>query len=207
MAPRQMTEHSLNAVKGWPSPHAVDYSASFVASGSGGDSGLHDTFVAFSGSVVSLNAAGKFVYGVANGAMPMFLFQNSDDPDVANDGGDALVTSGAWTAVAPTGKMMALPAAGAYELATTEVKGTIANFVPNDLLAVVATNGDAGNHADRGKVEEMAWATGAAGVAMRDVVGVVSRVGAANSHGKDEVSFWPVYLPTSKLNTSTAVDA
>jgi len=203
MAPRQMTEHSLNAVKGWPSPHAVDYSATFLA-GTGGNSGLHDTFVAFSGSVVSLNAAGKFVYGVVDGAMPMFLFQNSDDPDVANDGGDALVTSGAWTAVAPTGKMMALPAAGAYELATTEVKGTIANFVPNDLLAVVATNGDAGNHADRGKVEEMAWdLTGNAGT-MRDVVGVVSRVGAANSHGKDEVSFWPVYLPLSKINTNAS---
>ena len=203
MAPRQMTEHSLNAVKGWPSPHAVDYSATFLA-GTGGNSGLHDTFVAFSGSVVSLTAAGKFVYGVVDGAMPMFLFQNSDDPDVANDGGDALVTSGAWTAVAPTGKMMALPAGGAYELATTEVKGTIANFVPNDLLAVVATNGDAGNHADRGKVEEMAWdLTGNAGT-MRDVVGVVSRVGAANSHGKDEVSFWPVYLPLSNINTNAS---
>lgn len=202
MAPRQMTEHSLNAVKGWPSPHAVDYSAAFAA-GTGGNSGLHDTFVAFSGSVVSLNAAGKFVYGVVDGAMPMFLFQNSDDPDVANDGGDALVTSGAWTAVAPTGKMMALPAAGSYELATTEVKGTITGFVPNDLLAVVATNGDAGNHADRGKVEEIAWAVGNAGT-MADVVGIVSRIGAANSHGKDEVSFWPVYLPLSKINVNTA---
>jgi hypothetical protein len=197
MAPRQMTEHTLNGVKGWPSPSAVDYSASFEASGSGGDSGLHDDFVAFSGSLVSLNSSGNYVYGVAAGAMPMWLFQNSDDPDVQNDGGVSMGGSGvagAWHAVAPTGKMLALPAAGAYELATTEFSGVKGDYTPNIPL-IPASNSDAGNNAARGQVDAGTTVIAAADTA--DVVGIVSRVGSTNSHGKDEVSFWPVYLPAS----------
>jgi len=197
MAPRQMTEHSLNALKGWPSPHAIDYSAAFHGSGT---DGLVDGFVAFSGSLVSLNTSGNLVYGVAAGAMPMFLFQNSDDPDVANDGGNALTVSGAWTAVAPTGKMMALPACGSYELATTEFTGAITDYTPNIPL-IADTNAADGDHADRGKVN--AGTTVIAAADASDVVGIVSRVrgttatASANSHGKDEVCFWPVYLPAS----------
>ena len=29
--PRQMTDHTLDGVKGWPSPHAVDFQAPFKA--------------------------------------------------------------------------------------------------------------------------------------------------------------------------------
>ena len=197
-----MTEHSLNALKGWPSPHAIDYSAAFHGLGT---DGLVDGYVAFSGSLVSLNASGNLVYGVAAGAMPMFLFQNSDDPDVANDGGDALVTSGAWTAVAPTGKMMALPACGSYELATTEFTGAIGDYLPNIPL-IADTNAADGDHADRGKVN--AGTTIAAAADSADVVGIVSRLRTAtspdNSHGKAEVCFWPVYLPCGSFESSTA---
>lgn len=29
--PRQMTSHTLEAIKGWPSPHAVDFAATLSA--------------------------------------------------------------------------------------------------------------------------------------------------------------------------------
>jgi len=193
--PRQMTAHTLEAKKGWPSPHAVDFSAKFATSGT---NALIDGYVAFAGSIVSLDTSGNFVYGVANGFMPMWLLQNSDDPDVENPGGTLLSgasgTSGAWSAVAPTGVITALPAAGAYELATTEFSGT--GLLPNDPLRA-GTSADDGDHADRGKVSEYAWAQSDG--TEPDVVGIVSRAEANNSHGISELSFWPVYLPTSKL--------
>jgi hypothetical protein len=199
--PRQMTAHSLDAKKGWPSPHAVDFDATFKASASDTDNGLHTDKPAFAGSLVSLDASGNFVFGVADAAMPMWLFQNSDDPDVTNDGGTLLAdpattdgTYGAWAAVAPTGKLMALVAVGAYELNTTEFTGT--SFAPNDPL-MADSAAENGQHANRGKVDEYAWAQSDG--SEPDVVGIVSRAEAKNSHGVLEVSFWPVYLPTSKL--------
>ena len=199
--PRQMTAHSLDAKKGWPSPHAVDFSAKFATSGT---NGLVDGYVAFAGSLVSLDASGNFVYGCASAAMPMWLLQNSDDPDVENPGGTLLTgasgTSGAWSAVAPTGVITALPAVGAYELATTEFTGT--GYAPNDPIKGDANSVD-GDHADRGKLDEYAWAAGHAGT-QADIVGICSRAEANNSHGVSEVSFWPVYLPLSKLSTATS---
>ena len=98
--PRQMTAHSLEAKKGWPSPHAVDFSAKFHTSGA---DALIDGYVAFAGSLVSLNSSGIFIYGCAGGAMPMWLLQNSDDPDVENPGG-TLLTGASGTAVHRVGR-------------------------------------------------------------------------------------------------------
>lgn len=200
--PRQMTAHSLEAKKGWPSPHAVDFSAKFHTSGA---DALIDGYVAFAGSLVSLNDSGNFIYGCAGGAMPMWLLQNSDDPDVENPGGTLLTgasgTAGAWSAVAPTGVVTALPASGAYELATTEFQGT--GYLPNDPLRPLMTNSNDGDHAERGYIDEGAWqttASGAVSATNHDVVGICSKTEANNSHGISEVCFWPVYLPASKLN-------
>lgn len=199
--PRQMTAHSLEAKKGWPSPHAVDFSAKFATSGT---NALIDGYVAFAGSLVSLDSSGNFVFGLADAAMPMWLLQNSDDPDIENPGGTLLTgasgTSGAWASVAPTGVITALPAAGAYELATTEFSGT--GYAPNDPLMPDAASND-GDHVQRGKVDEYAWAAGHA-ASQPDIVGIVSKAEANNSHGVSEVSFWPVYLPLSKLSTATS---
>ena len=97
-APRQMTANTLNALKGWPQMNAVDYHAEL-------DSSITDTVLA--GSVVSLNSSGKFIQGVGTSAvMPMFLFSNSDDPDVANDGGDASTDAGVFVPISPTGQAM-----------------------------------------------------------------------------------------------------
>ena len=198
--PRQMTAHSLEAKKGWPSPHAVDFSAKFKTTGT---NALIDGYVAFAGSLVSLDGT-TFVYGLADGAMPMWLLQNSDDPDVENPGGTLLTgasgTSGAWAAVAPTGVITALPAAGAYELATTEFSGS--GYTVNNPIFPDAASND-GDHVQRGKVDEYTWAAGHA-ASQPDIVGIVSRTDATNSHGVSEVSFWPVYLPLSKLSTATS---
>lgn len=114
--PAQMFDHELNAVKGWPSPYAVDYSAEYAS----GVTGL------FAGNVVSLDANGKFVKGFnTDRAMAIFLLQNQSDFDVLSDVGNI---SG--------GKGSGLVACGAYELQSTEF--ATASYVPNDTLTADA---------------------------------------------------------------------
>ena len=186
--PRQMTAHTLEAPKGWPSPHAVDYQAAFDATQLGAISGN----VAFAGRCVHVANDGEFEFGVTGRQMPMFLFQNSDDPDVENPGGDPATVAGAWIAIAPTGKINAFVAAGAYELASTEFDAT-QTYNPNDVLyaATGTTLATAGVLTNQG-IGGAFWPAVAG-------VGVVSRgrssTSAANSHGVAEVHFWPQYLP------------
>lgn len=185
--PRQMTAHTLEAPKGWPSPHAVDYTAAC-------DATLLSTItggVVYAGRVVHVNNSGDFELGATGTMMPMFLFNNSDDPDVENPGGDPATVAGAWVAIAPTGKLMALVAKGAYELASTEfVNNTTYN--PNDLL--YAPTGT--TLATSGVLNKTSTA-----YPVTSPVGVVSRgrnntTTAANSHGVHELFFWPIYLPS-----------
>ena len=182
-APRQMTANTLNALKGWPSQSAVDYVAKL--------SSTVTVDPVLAGSVVSLNASNDFILGVgATDVMPMFLFQNSDDPDVANDGGTASTDKGVWVPVAPTGQMMALVATGAYELVTTAHTGANTTFLVNTPLTAAL-----GNVAASGKVAAHTWGGG------QTVVGVVSRdCNAAfqdNGYGVDAVAFWPYFLPAT----------
>jgi len=171
-APRQMTANTLNALKGWPQMNAVDYHSSFDSGIPAGD------LPVLAGSVVSLNAAGKFILGVGTDAvMPMFLFNSSDDPDVTNDGGDASTDAGNWVAISPTGQAMALVAVGAYELTSTAfVAGA---YAPNDMLTSDKSGGAA-----PGKLK--------VGTVYTDmIVGVVSRGVVNNGYGKNAVAFWP----------------
>lgn len=185
--PRQMTAHTLEAPKGWPSPHAVDFQAKFDSTQLGAVSGG----VAFAGRVVHLNNSGDYEFGIGNRHMPLFLFQNSDDPDVENDGGDAATVANAWVAIAPTGKMLALVAAGAYELASTEFD-TTQTYNPNDCLtaATGTTLATCGVLTNQSAVPYT-----------NPVCGVVSRgrtpTSAKNAHGQPELYFWPVYLPVA----------
>lgn len=187
-APRQMTAHTLEAPKGWPSPHAVDFAAQLSANVT------IDPF--FAGRCVYLNAAGEYETGVpAGGAgighMAIFVFQNSDDPDVSNPGGitgSEADDPGGWMAIAPTGRIMGLVAKGAYELATTEFEpeaGLGDTYEPGDLLQAVNANANAvtGGRLTLGIQY------------VNPIVGVVSRVVASNSHRQNELSFWPVWLP------------
>lgn len=168
-APRQMTANTLNALKGWPQMNAVDYHAEL-------DSSVSGTVLA--GSVVSLNSSGNFIQGVGTtSVMPMFLFNNSDDPDVVNEGGDASTDAGVFVPIAPTGQAMALVAVGAYELVSTAYVS--AAYAPNaPLTADLAAGGDPG------KLK--------AGTLYTDmIVGFVSRGVVDNGYGKNALAFWP----------------
>lgn len=186
--PRQMTAHTLEAPKGWPSPHAVDFRARVSAN--------VDIDPFFAGRCVHLNGSGEYETGVpAGGAgvghMAIFTFQNSDDPDVANPGGITGQESdepGGWMAVAPTGYLMGLVAAGAYELETTEFEpeGSIGSaYAPGHTLRAIQSDADAviGGRITKGIQY------------MHPIVGVVSRAVFQNSHGRNALPFWPVWLP------------
>ena len=168
-APRQMTANTLNALKGWPQMNAVDYHAEL-------DSSITDAVLA--GSVVSLNSSGKFIQGVGTTkVMPMFLFSNSDDPDVANDGGDASTDAGVFVPISPTGQAMALVAVGAYELVSTAyVSATYAVNAP--LAADLAAGANPGLLQGGTLYTDM-------------IVGFVSRGVVDNGYGKNALAFWP----------------
>lgn len=183
--PRQMAAHTLEAPKGWPSQHAVDFSTKISSNVT------IDTV--FAGRCVHLNASGEFEMGLPNtiGAcnVPMFLFQNSDDPDVANPGGDPATEKGVWVSLAPTGKIMALVALGAYELETTEFEpaATAGTYAPGDPLTATADNANAvtGGRITRNGVTAYGTA----------LCGIVSRGVFENSHQKNALAFWPYVLP------------
>lgn len=174
-APRQMTRHTLDAIKGWPSPYAVDFAAKLSANVPESRRPI------LSGTVLRLNSVGEYELGVGTrDVMPLFAFNNSDDPDVVNEGGDPATERGVWIAISPTGKMMALPAKGAYELMSTEFVSD--TYAPNDLL----TAGD-GTAAADGKLKK--------GVKGTDTIcGITSRGIRDNGHGEDALAFWPVVI-------------
>ena len=167
-APRQMTANTLNALKGWPQPAAVDFHTEFDAS---------VTTEVLPGSVVHLNDEGKYELGVGTEAvMPLFMFNGSNDPDVVNEGGDPATEKNVWVAINPTGQAMSLVAIGAYELVSTAfVSGT---YNPNDPLTSDLTGDNAG------KLD--------VGTLYTDmIVGFVSRGVVDNGYGHDAVAFWP----------------
>ena len=169
-APRQMTANTLNALKGWPQMNAVDYHASV-------DSSMSGYLPILAGSVVSLNSSGNFILGVGTtNVMPMFMFNNSDDPDVSNDGGDASADVGVWIPISPTGQALALVAVGAYELVSTAY--VAGSYAPNAALSADKTGSDAG------KLQ-----AGTIGTDM--IVGIVSRGVVDNGYGKSALAFWP----------------
>jgi hypothetical protein len=179
-APRQMTANTLNALKGWPSQSAVDFHSKFDATILAANEPI------LAGSVVCLGADGEFELGIdAADRMPLFLFNNSDDPDVENDGGDASTLSGVWVPVAPTGQAMALVAVGAYELTSTQFVTGGNIDVPNTPL----WSDDAGGNI--GKLDDTTWG------GAKTVVGVVSRGVVDNGYGHDSVAFWPVFFPAT----------
>lgn len=191
-APRQMTAHTLDAPKGWPSPHAVDFRAKLSANVT--------IDPVFAGRCAHLNSVGEYEMGVPTAApsglkiyMPIFLFQNSDDPDVANDGGITGSESDepdGWMAVSPTGYIMGLVGAGAYELETTEFEPESSlgdTYDPNHALTAVQSNS---NSVTGGRLT--------LGTPYTDpIVGIVSRAVFQNSHRKNALGFWPFVLPPS----------
>lgn len=181
--PRQMTTHTLDAIKGWPSPHAVDFAAKLSANVT--------IDPVFAGRVAHLNNSGEYEMGLPDvsraGHTPIFLFQNSDDPDVSNPGGNPATEAGVWVAVSPTGKIMGLVAHGAYELESTEFEpaADVGTYNPGDCLTAVANNSNAttGGRITKGTAYDV------------PLCGTVSRGVRTNSHGRAALAFWPVWLP------------
>jgi hypothetical protein len=186
-APRKMTAHTLEPVKGWPSPSAVDCRAKLSANVT--------IDPLYAGRVVHLNASGEYETGlpdtIGKGHMPIFLFNNSDDPDVVNDGGDPATEVDVWVPSAPTGYMMGLPAKGSYEFESTEFESEAslsATYAPGDCLTATHANTTA---ATGGRITRTTN-----GLAYnKPVCGVVSRGVVTNSHGKSALAFWPMWLP------------
>jgi hypothetical protein len=181
--PRQMTDHTLDAIKGWPSPYAVDYSAKFKAADivTLAAAGTEPR----AGRVVTLDSNGDFVYGMADYQMPLFLFASQNDPDVSNAGGDPAGTAadaGSWVPIVPNGKLLALVATGGYELETTEF--VAATYVYNEWLKAATGTTDASS----GKLVTVAQGAAAC-------CGVVSRPTRTNAYGRSVLAFWPVFKP------------
>lgn len=187
-APRQMTTHTLEGIKGWPNNlHAVDFAAKLSANVT--------IDPVFAGRVVHLNAAFEYEMGLPNvdlaGNMAIFIFQNSDDPDVANPGGITGSESdepGGFIAIAPAGAIMGLVAIGGYELESTEFEPEASlgsTYEPGDTLTATPDNADpvTGGRITKGT----AYAV--------PLCGVVSRGVFTNSHFKEALAFWPVFLP------------
>ena len=183
VAPRRITTHGLNGIKGWPNMHAVDFAAKFYATDLATIQAAGRQV--YAGMCVHLDSAGTFRLGVANRQMPMFLFHSADEPDVVNDGGDPATDVGAWVAISPTAVLNALVATGAYELETTAFVD--ATFLPNETLtAATGTGATAGKLANSGATPYT-----------NAVCGVVSRGKYQNAHRVYVLAFWPVYLPTA----------
>lgn len=182
MAIGQMFDHTLDALKGWPCPTALDFVAKLSPN-------VTFTNPVPAGRCVHNTAVG-FEMGCAGNMMPIFLLQGSADFDVANANAN-------WTAIAPVGWMSGLVAIGGYELSTTEFD-TTQTYAPNDHLKAILDNA---TDATGGTLTNQALGTlyGATGV---NRVGVVSRGKSTNAYGKSVLAFWPVYCPQLSATTT-----
>lgn len=173
-APRQMFDHTLDAVKGWLPGNMASLDCHGKLSA--------DVTVdpVYAGRVVHKNDDEEFELGVVGTQMAIFLLQNSDDPDVANEGGDD------FQAIAPRGNQSGLVATGGYEVASTEYDRDQTYHV-NDVLRAIKSNSNA---TTGGRLTNAGFTLGTtAGV------GVVSKLPAKNSHKKYVITFWTAYIP------------
>lgn len=177
-----MTDHTLDALSNSvTNPHHLQYYAKLSANVT--------IDPLYAGRVVHLNSSGEYETGLPNTTrachMPLFLWQSSNDPDVANPGASS--RAGGWVAGAPTGKIKTLVATGGWELESTEYD-TDATYTPGAGLTATSANTTA---ATGGRIT-----TGTA----YDVplCGVVSRGEYTNCHGAGVIAFWSVWLPRYK---------
>ena len=177
MAIVQMTAKTLNAIHGWgANPHALQFQAEF-------DPSIVNVIPkVLPGMVVRLNSAGKYVVGLGTvNCMPLFTFRGSDDLGVADlASGDPAADAGNWVSML-TGKALALPAKGAFELTSTAIVPNT-QYPPNTYLGSDLSGANAG-----------LLRPGTLGVDM--CCGIVSRGLVNNGYGKTAVAFWPNDYP------------
>ncbi|MEM5809081.1 MAG: hypothetical protein QXH92_04180 [Candidatus Aenigmatarchaeota archaeon] len=188
---QQMYTHTLNPLKGWPSPTALDFTAgiSVEVTNKRNSGDLPPDYVLHAGMVCSLHPTdNKLVPGVRGHAMPLFIFQGELAADVyrpnPNDVG--------WIAINPSGRIACLVATGAYELETTEFVDTL-SYQVNDLLRSPTKGANAGKLTNANAVA--ACDTNDPGTNSVAIVGVVSRPPYTNAYGRRVIAFWPVWYP------------
>ena len=158
----------------------------------------------YQGSVVSLNASGKYVIGCGVGTgvnypVPCISMKNVFDPDVTTGKlGTSTFVTGSSTTVLPDyrkttwsavgGVITAIPCTGGYEIETTEFD-TDATYAPNDALIP-------GTDTFIGKVVKATASTADLGTA--PIVGFVSKAAfKVESYGQDRISFWTNFIPAA----------
>lgn len=187
--PRDAYKHTLDPIKGW----MPKYNLTKVAK-------LSDEVTldpVYEGRVTHLDSAGEFQMGCTGHQMPIFLLDDSDDPDVEAEAGDN------DRPVIPSEKrMVGIPGIAGIEMATTEFDQD-QDYAPNDLLRAVASNTLAtGGRLTNQGIIKVASATPASATA---VVGIVSgglingRVISGgiyqNSHKQSVLAFWCCWCP------------
>ena len=184
--PRRMTDHQLNPLRGWFEAHALIFKAKLSANVSG------DALPVYAGRVAHVNASGEYELGlpatIGSCKMPVFLFQNSDDPDVKNDGGDPETEADVWVGATPTGTIMGLVATGGFEVETTEFQSEEDlgdTYEPGEALTAVNSN----TLATGGEIRRTTAYSGG------PLCGIVSKAVRRNEHGKNVLSLWTYFLP------------
>lgn len=172
---RQMFDHTLEPVKGWFHDSALEFTGKMSANVT--------ISPVFAGRVVHVNSVGQFEMGATGHQMPIFLFQNSDDPDVQRD---ADPTNGIYGV---GGNIMSgWVASGPYEIEDTEYD-TAQTYAPNDLIRAQASN----------SVSATGGVLTNSGVTLYTncVCGVVSRGVITNANNRTVLAMWTVFLPGS----------
>lgn len=189
----QMFEQMLDIVSGWVNGYSLEKSLLLD------DDLLTGNTDVPAGRCAYIGNEGKFKLGPTGKAMPHFLWQGKEDPDVYNNGVSPVTATRHWIGISPTGKMRGLVATGGYEMQTTEYDKT-KTYTPNQVLKSDA-NGKLTNDSvtlyTNLVVGVTSWmenqdnqaspATGPAG---------------ENAHGVNVLTFYSVYLPGSEA-TST----
>ena len=181
--PSAMYLNTLNPLKGWPSPTAVDFTGKISANVT--VKPVNAGRVVHVSSI--LNNVPQLELGCVGPQMAIFLFQSSLDFDVTNPG----VTGDYTYGISPKGISSGLVACGAYELETTEFDQT-RQYLPNQPLRSPASNTDAVNG---GILTNQGIGVNASATYANAICGVVSRGVYKNAYGQQALAFWPVYLP------------
>jgi len=194
-----MFEQALDALKGWFDLAALDKSAKLGAA-------LLGTTTVPAGRVAVIDDNGEFIIDrtaatITNGgtAMPIFLWNGSNHPDVYNDGTSPSTSTVHWHAISPTGIMSGLVATGGYELQTTEFN-TALTYLPNDLL----TASTAGVLTNAGVTIYETWVCGVASWHVQGTNQATAATGpvGTNAHGVSVLSFWSYFLPKNATTES-----
>lgn len=201
--PSQMFLHTLNPLKGWPSPVALDFAGQIsgavtIAPLPAGRCVHVDSVTALTYGVGPgpTNAGGTPIFktGVVGTQMGIFLFQGSQDFDVSNPAGPpaGYPNPGTdWYAIGPKGISAGLVANGPYELETTEFD-TAQTYSPNQPLRAISADTNATQGTGGGCLTNQGITFGT-----NAFVGVVSRGVYQNAYQQQVLAFWPVYQPTA----------